>query len=420
MGNYQNKNKFIINTISFVVVFQIFYLLNITKSEEINCSRESPILISNECKLKYCTKAEFESNDCIINNSIIKTQWLNNIINFGELNYRYISFATYSTGDMIIETNSFTPLSKRIFLGLKKNGRPSFINKKNLMEETLFYSINVIDDKDSDHIIGILESESLVVRHNDTRIEYFLCISKDESQVELFDFWSDFIIYKTPEAFTGNKMIKSSRHSFFALYSKSNLNDYFYIFCFVGAFTTSKEKNNIFIQKHIFKGSNWKYENSLNKEIDEPNGYGEAISCFESESEFIICFFMTQIEDIVFLNLAKYDSNFENKKISNFSLSYKDEKIFIKSIHLKSEVGVFAYYEYFSDSIYPFLAFKVFNKDNGLFENYLPDSYNDSTVILQKYKFITNLLLNDLIQLTEKKLFIQLLMKIKKHYTLFY
>ena len=380
----------------------MLYLSVLIKSELIKCERDKPILISNDCQLKYCTEAEFDSKVCIINNQIIKTQWLNNIIPFGELSYRYINFATYENGDMILETNSFPPLSKRIFFGLKQSGRPYFISNDTYWNETLFYSQNVIDKENSDNIIGRFESETLIVKHNDTKKEYYLGVSKYECKVELFDFWNENNFYKTSREFTENKDIKSFRHSLFPLSNKSNNNEHYYIFSFVGS--DSVEEKKLFIQKHIFKGDNWESESSLNKGIYESNGYGNTISCFESESQLIICFYMTLIDDNVFLNFVKYDINLENKIISDFQLNYIDEKIFFKSIHLKGEIGVFAYYEYYSDSIYPFLTFKEFNKTKNGFENYLNLPYYNSTVILKKYKFNTNLLLNDIIQLTEKKI----------------
>ena len=59
---------------------QILLLFNIIHLEAPLCSRDYPIEISNECKLEFCEKEHFDSNYCIKNNSIIKTQWLNNII----------------------------------------------------------------------------------------------------------------------------------------------------------------------------------------------------------------------------------------------------------------------------------------------------------------------------------------------------
>ena len=39
--------------------------------------------------------------------SINKAQKITRIINIGDLNYRYMDFASYSNGDMVVETTSF-------------------------------------------------------------------------------------------------------------------------------------------------------------------------------------------------------------------------------------------------------------------------------------------------------------------------
>jgi hypothetical protein len=114
--NKNNKTKY---TSKFSIIFFIFALFQIINKSLAECPRDRPILISNECKMEYCSKEQFNSAYCKIDNSIIKTQWLNNIIQIGPLNYRYINFASYSNGDMVVETTSFPSDPKRYFYGLK-------------------------------------------------------------------------------------------------------------------------------------------------------------------------------------------------------------------------------------------------------------------------------------------------------------
>ena len=49
---------------------------------------------------------------------------LNNIIRIGDINSRYINFASYSNGDLIVETTAFPGNDKRMFYAIKLNGRP--------------------------------------------------------------------------------------------------------------------------------------------------------------------------------------------------------------------------------------------------------------------------------------------------------
>ena len=109
---YKNKNKCIIINKYYRLIIQIFFFV-IIKKVLTECPRDKPILISENCNLQYCTKEQFDSKTCIINNSIIETQWINNLIKIGVLKYRYINFASYSNGDMVIEATSYPEEAKR-------------------------------------------------------------------------------------------------------------------------------------------------------------------------------------------------------------------------------------------------------------------------------------------------------------------
>ena len=64
-----------------LVVFLNFF----TYSSLLECEREKPILKGNEC-VSYCNENQFKSGECIINNSIIKKRWINNIIKIENTN----------------------------------------------------------------------------------------------------------------------------------------------------------------------------------------------------------------------------------------------------------------------------------------------------------------------------------------------
>ena len=68
-------------------LFMIYLYLFICLIAEINnqCDKETPIRkIDNNCYITYCTESEFQNGDCIIDNPIIKTQWLNKLIYLGD------------------------------------------------------------------------------------------------------------------------------------------------------------------------------------------------------------------------------------------------------------------------------------------------------------------------------------------------
>ena len=116
MKRIKNFKKIIIFPKILTILFHIILLIYQTKSEITECPRDLPILESNECKLIYCDKNQFDTNICQIKNAIIKTQWLNNIIIFGDNTFRYVRFASYLNGDMVIETTSIQNHLKECFM----------------------------------------------------------------------------------------------------------------------------------------------------------------------------------------------------------------------------------------------------------------------------------------------------------------
>ena len=278
MVNCLNKIMSKINSKFLTILYLIIYLFDIIKSEILECQKDSPFRKYNQCTSEPCLKVELDSNNCYINNTIIKNQWLNNIITFGELTFRYINIASYYNGDMVVETTSCPEMNKRIFFGLKQNGRPFFNNKIN-MEETLYYSNDIIN-KENDNTIGQYESIGIIVRHNDTKGEYYLSLPKLYDNAELFDFSNDNIYYKPILRFASFVEVHSLRHSFFPLTNRNNPYDSYYLFCFVGQYS-GQSTESIFIQKHIFK-----YEGEFKKNLKDGKGIYYFVDGGRYEGEF--------------------------------------------------------------------------------------------------------------------------------------
>ena len=199
--NYQNYPK---NYIFLIKIFLFSFILHKFKSEEINCPTNKPILKSGQCKLEYCTKQQFSSSECKIANPIIETQWLNNIILFGANTSRYLTFGSFSNGDMIVEATCYPKSPNRIFYGLKGNGRPFFINK-DTNEETPYNTMNKETAK------GQYELEGSIIKLSGTENngkEYFISVSKLEGYAELFVFDNKEIKFKQMADFTSIKYVK--------------------------------------------------------------------------------------------------------------------------------------------------------------------------------------------------------------------
>ena len=113
--------------INLFIILKFFYFQLLINSIKGQCHKNAPILVRYYCKLQYCSEKQFEKGECKIGNEIIKTQWLTKIIKIGELKFRYVNFAQYSNGSMVVETTACCPGNdKRMFYGLDIDGKGLF------------------------------------------------------------------------------------------------------------------------------------------------------------------------------------------------------------------------------------------------------------------------------------------------------
>ena len=358
-----------------------------------DCPKDKPILLEKRsCVSLNCSEYEFETNYCIINNTIIKTQWLTNIIVFGDLNFRYINFVTYSNGDMVVESTSCPGGPKRMFYGLKKNGRNFF------KENTPFYSITA---QGQDNSGKKYESEILIIKLNDgdeKDKEYIISMTKSDSYVELYDFDHDKIYQKKMSNILGTTH-ENLRQAALTIISSDN--KYYSIYGFINGV-------DLYLYRFFFSSVNDLVEEGLIKEQTKINNVkGCSVSCFETEQKIIICFYTSNDNKKVILAI---DINFNLK--GKMDISPKDstfeESSFIKCIHLTREIGVFSFYDKVDNinGLYPFLYFKTFidnGSSSGQFENSI-SIMNQEYIVLDNYTFTNNALMNDLTKISNSKI----------------
>ena len=383
---------------TFNLLIQLFIISIKIKSEITECPREAPIFISNNCSIQYCDKNKFSTEECIIKNEIVKTQWLNNIIIIGDLYFRYINFGIYSNGDMVIGTTVYPGNTTRKFYGIKNNGRPLFTADS---KETPHKIIEIPED-----IKGNYESESLVIKATPDGKEYFLWVSKLENYVEMFNFENGNIYKASTTDFSGVTDLVSMRHALIPITTEDN--NYYYIFGFIGR---DSSPNQIYFRKYQFRiifTIFYFYSSPIIKYFS----YGNMISCFETKNKLIICFYMTKTPyqispnnffEKIELNIIKFDNNLSNEIVHPFLIFLNDENMFYKCIHLKEEVGIYAYYNNDSTNIAKLFLLFMELKDNQ-FKNYLPDTIENSIIILNISDLNRNYLLNDIVTINENKI----------------
>ena len=167
----------------FIISFLIFCILfKISESEE-KCDKTLPIFKDNKCVLTYCSEEEFKDSTCIINNDIIKTQWLNNIIKINEIQNRYVHPFLTKNNDLIIQTTSLLYyMQNRNYYGLTKEGRYFFTDSEG--EESPYFSIEAKDGE----ILYKSEGIAAAVQFENDDKDYFLSVGISPEYSELIEY----------------------------------------------------------------------------------------------------------------------------------------------------------------------------------------------------------------------------------------
>ena len=382
----------------FIFLVEIIFFQIKIRSEIIGCPKSNPIYIksSDSCELKYCEVDDFSSGKCTIANDTVKTQWLNNIITICSLNFRYINFAKYENGDMVIGITEYPESIDREFYGIKYNGRPYFTKDS---KETSYYKIEI-----PDNVYGLFEGEGKIVKTKTDGKEYYFYLSKLENYAEMYDLENSDKYSTLCGTFGNVDSINSLRHAILPLNDQNNNN--FYIISFMASNHMENESQYYYFKKYSFDIKLNPFYQCI-KTVRKENALGLMISCFKTSNSLIICFYKTSVQQLpnyittIYLNLIKYSSELTEEKVEPFEVTNRDPSTFYKCVHLVDKVGVFAYFDNYSNSVRVHLLFKEF--DNNRFKNYLPNSdlVSDSKIILKPTDIASNLLLNDIVKISD-------------------
>ena len=238
------------------------------------CNRDNPIKLKNgNCTFEYCEEEKYNSGECVIDNKIIKTQFPNNIIFVGTETLRYLNFITFSNEDMLFQTSAYPESNKRIFYGLKKNGRGYFKHEINL-KETPFYTLKA---NKSDQCK--LESTNSIFIKDDGK-EYFISMGRIYSYCEIFDHENKILISKKAEQLIGFENI--NRRSNLIKISK-NSNSYI-----LSGLKKKESDNNFFpviMKFDLFLNNSNDLKISIKNVTSKDIGFSEIGSCFTIEEK---------------------------------------------------------------------------------------------------------------------------------------
>ena len=393
--SYYQKEVFLIAyfSIKFLFLFQI--IIPIIHG----CDADKPFLKDDSC-IGYCSERELKEKTCKIDNDIIKTQFLNNIIWIGDANFRYVNIVSYSNKDMIIETTSKPGNSKRIFFGIKNNGRGLFYKNGNY---TYYYSIEASGQTGNTGNIRY-EAEIFIATinggENDGK-EYLVSIGNDNQYMELYDFDNNKIYQKSAYDLFGTK--KTSIRGVAINYQSNN--DYLLLYGYL-----SDDGSNFHLKKLKFTSLEITNANTNPKITSKPvitSTYGKSLSCFMTDLRNIVCLYLynyssNTINYYYFLYLQVFDENFNQITLFKVDSSYINEYSFYKCLYLAEEAGLFAFFNKLDNNPYDTNQhLKIYIRQ---FIGTAVNNYFDfSEIYLEEVKFNTNCSLNDIILISEKK-----------------
>ena len=319
---------------------------------------------------------------------IVNSTLLNNIIIIAGQNYRYSHFSIDMNGDIVIDSTTYPESNTRSYYGITKNGKGFFLDASGNKTYHKLLETNGIYKR--------YESESIFIRITSSLSQYkgkemFLSISNVDSSAEIVDFSSGIITFSS-KIYGGYEILISN---VFSIIESPRNSDSEFIY-YVGSITESFSNNGVGNYYLNIAKLTYEYTTDYNLVISNilkiDASYQGMTSCFFTNSFLYICFYIQNEYQLTIL-ISDLD-----KVYSSISTIYEftevEQDIFHKGIHLKLEIGFFAYFK--SNENFPTFSLYKINGDQTI------SVYKDYKEIpANKLTCISNYILNDLIKFND-------------------
>jgi hypothetical protein len=269
----------------------------------------------------------------------------------------------------------------KYYYGLKKNGRPSFIKNG---EETPFTTTDSSTKRYEGNLFGI----NINGTNNDK--EYIIGFGNGDGYFEIYDFKDNsYDIHKVE----GTSFFNTSYNYFrIAAILKMKAKDDYYLIG-INAQTKPSSIYNFVLMKFLFTSINIESYSPIIKtetlKSDSSRSY--ISSCFESDNNYIICFYKDNINNY---DMAIYNQELVLQKSDVITSTSNDGNHFFKCVHFTEDSGAFLYYDTNSISV----KFKKYYNEN------IFDHFNSiSQIAITNNNFKTEVKMNDMIKLADKK-----------------
>ena len=332
--------------IRFNIHLLLFLFFNFSFQEIQECPKNTPIKYQNECILRFCSELEILNGNCVINNDIINTQWLNNIILIGDISYKYSDPYFDLNNNLIIATYPYDDNEEseiyrsRIFYGIQKNGRPLFYDKNKGFQSKKIYNLSYIIPKKITKAISI---KAFNVENEKKYYNLAFLIGTSDEYTELYEFKSHYFKRGSITSFFGD--ILSSKR--FYIETSDNKNET--LLAYIGYKSYSYSL--------LFKGFSFYYNSTVKimkysyDKFKQVSNTGMC-SCLRTQKNILGCFFVNSTNLLsfsVFSFIYGYIDSEQNPKllstiIIDNSNRQENSNLFYKCILLKEEIIVFIYF----------------------------------------------------------------------------
>ena len=378
----ENNIKFNLPLNIYYFLLKTFVFLQMIKFGKFSCDENAPFLKGEEC-ISFCTSEEIKNKTCEIKYEKLKTQWISNIIYFSDKNWEYINPMISQNNDLIILLSAFPASNERLLYGITSEGRGYF-------NESEFHKMEINDPNST----GRFESEAFMVKllGSTNNKEYILSFGKAVQFMEIYDIQNEIIYFKQiiyafhrlydvhqiSGAFV--KMTSNSNNNYLiGLLSKDGATSYLNLFTFN---ITSLSNEDITLQ------FDYKQKQTYNSKM---------VSCFETEQKSIVCFFKYYHGLTAYYYFYGYcpENRIEGTQII-LIINDKEENKFFKCVHYTLEIGAFLYYTNDNEP-----------KAEIIFGEFLKTGCTHilKTLKFKSYNFNYNDLLNDIVKISDGKIF---------------